>query len=159
MGKPSGTLWGRITCSYKKSVNFQKTCKCTLHEVFSSSSSNQRIYNVNSSKDYSKKYLAWLIENGFFSSKSKIVCAGCLEYANKKTSGESSCQSTSQHPNSDSDMSIDDCELNNEEFKSPEVKAMIDLLKNATIEENDCIELCLALGSYLNGKIFNDTKN
>ena len=170
MGKPSTS--GLVTRAKKKVCNFTITCKCTFHEVYSSLSiTTNKLFNIKTSHEYSRTALKWLIEAELFSPNANYVCSACINYASKQLKSSpsfSSSISTStptplpiHHVNNTVSVSACDGDIEMETMEiadSALIQGVVEKLLNRLISENDVVQLCKALGGYLNIDIFNDSK-
>ena len=106
--------------------------------------------------DYNKGDWSWLIENGKLTKRNTFVCNPCLDYAKKNRTKRNVSNTTleqEQNTNSKHDNNEEDEIIRNN------IKATIESIKNKTLSEQECSQLCISLGNYLNMKIFQNSKS
>ena len=99
--------------------------------------------------------MGWLIENGKLTKRNTFVCNLCLDYGIKnriKGNVSNTTQGQKQNTNSKHDNNEED------EIISNNIKATIESLNNKSLSEQECSQLCIFLGNYLNLKIFQNSK-
>ena len=132
------------TRSHSTRLNFQRECKCKMHDVFISvSSGGNRLYCTTSHK-INKEHLRLLISHGYFTTKARYVCGGCWNYAGEKLSAGEHLQD----PQTDK---INVLSNDTQYFEhSQEVQCVAKMIQSGEIPLESLVFLWKTIGNVLN---------
>lgn len=93
MGKVKCKRYRTRRCTFER--QFQKACRCQLHDIVTDSESDCFMHNTKKGKDFKKASWLWLVEHGYVSRKDKWICNMCMRYAEKEMEVNVSCEERS----------------------------------------------------------------
>ena len=122
-----------------------------MPDVFISISSGGNRLHCTTSHEINKEHLRLLISHGYFSTKARYVCGGCLNYAGEK-------RSTGEHLHNPQTDKINVLGNDTRSFEhSQHVQCVAKMIQSSEIPQESLVFLCKTVGIVLNRDVYHDS--